>query len=136
MINFDEMFTHDILSFIKTFGYTIQSGDNHLIEFIINKVCAEIKNECNVLVIPDGLRQVALYMVSGEFLFFKKRSGQLTGFNFEACAAVKQIQEGDTSVTFAVNEGVNTPEQKFDAIIEFLRESGKGQLVAYRKLKW
>ena len=63
-----------------------------------------------------------------------KNLGQLDGFDLEA--AVKQITEGDTSVTFAVGEGSQTPEQRLDRLIAGLLEGRKDELYRYRRFVW
>ena len=67
-------------------GFTIQKVENH------------INNSCNTASMPDGLYEVAVERVCGEYLFAKKQSGQLEGFDLDA--AVKQVATGDTSVSF------------------------------------
>lgn len=47
----------------------------------------------------------------------------------------KQIQEGDTSVTYAV-DGVTSPEKRFDNLINFLMTGRDDELVKYRRLAW
>lgn len=53
-------------------------------------------------------------MAAGQYLQAKKAAGclEMEGINLEPVA--KQIQEGDTSVSFAVGEGSLTPEQRLD----------------------
>jgi hypothetical protein len=114
----------------------MQDGDDWLLGFCIQKVENSIKNECNVSSIPSGLKKVASQMVVGEFLFAKKGIGQLQGLNINIDAAIKQIQEGDTNVTFAFGNGSMTPEQRLDSLIAYLMVSGKSQFVRYRRLKW
>ena len=76
----------------------------------------------------------AVYICAGQYLKIKKEAGLLEGFDFEA--TVKQIQEGDTSITFAIGEGDNTPEQRFDSLISYLMSSGKSGIAKYRRLVW
>ena len=40
-------------------------------------------------------------------------------------AAVKQVQTGDTNITFAIGQGSMTPEQRLDSLIAYLRTRGK-----------
>jgi hypothetical protein len=58
----------------------------------------------------------------------------LTGF--DVSAAVKSIQEGDTSVTFAFCSGDLTPEKRLDLLISYLKGDESGTLASYRKLQW
>lgn len=125
-----------VIKRLASFGFTISAGDGWALDFIIQKVENHIRDSCNIRDIPEELFEVEVDMVVGEFLQGKKSSGRLDGFEFEAEAAVKQIQEGDTSVTFALGEGSLTPEQRVDRLIEALLSGGRGQLVAHRRIQW
>lgn len=50
--------------------------------------------------------------------------------------AVKQIQEGDTNIAFAVGEGSKTGEQRLDIFINYLKSYGKTELMRHRRIKW
>jgi len=135
------MMLEDVTARLASFGYIVTEADAWVLGFIIQKVENHIKNDCGVydsvtktIVIPDGLHQIAVDMVVGEFLFSKKSTGQLTGFNLDA--AIKQIQEGDTNITYAIGSGDSTPEQRLDALISYLLNYGKNELVSYRCIKW
>lgn len=126
----------DIEKRLESLGYTLNDSDKWMIEFMLEKVTNTIKNDCNVSAIPEGLHQIAVDMVCGEFLFAKKQSGQLGGFNVELSSAIlKQTQSGDTNVVFAF-DGIQTPEQRLDAVIKYLMNYGRGQFASYRRLKW
>ncbi len=125
-----------ILERIESFGYSVNmQSDSFPIAFAIEKVENYVKNNCNVTVIPDGLKSVVIDRVCGEFLFAKNQIGGLDEtFNIET--AVKQIQTGDTNVTFAIGEGSQTPEQRLNNLITYLIAKGEGEFVCYRKVKW
>jgi hypothetical protein len=126
----------DIKQRLESLGYTFDVADEWVLNFLIEKVTNTIKNECNVTAIPEGLNQVAVDMVCGEFLLMKKGSGQLDGFNVDLNTAVlKQVQEGDTNVVFAVDQTASA-EQRLDALIYYLMNYGKNQFITYRRLKW
>ena len=97
---------------LKSFGYEWQDGDDITLHFSVQKVENTIKNDCNVLAIPDGLMNIAIDMAAGEFLTTKKTFSpdSIAGLDFDA--AVKQIQIGDTNTVFAVGEGSLTAEQR------------------------
>jgi hypothetical protein len=120
----------DVISRLAAFGYAVTDADMWLINFIIGKVAETIKNECNVDEVPDGLRYVAVDMVCGEFLLAKQGSGQELGIDVEA--AVKQIKEGDTQITYAIPDNSVT----LDGLIDILRNGGRGQFAACRRFKW
>lgn len=124
----------DVTKRLASFGYEVTEADTWVLGFIIQKVENYIKDNCNVDVVPEGLHQIAVDMAVGEFLLGKKSTGQLTGFNLEA--AIKQIQEGDTTVTFAYGDGDSTPEKRLDGLISYLMTYGKGSFASYRCVKW
>lgn len=115
-------------------GYKLQTGEDWLLAFCEQKVTVEIKNACNLSAIPEGLTEIAIQAVAGEFLFAVKNAGRLTGFNLNLDFALKTLQEGDTTTTFAVERSL-TPEQRLDALISGLLV-GRKQYVSYRCLKW
>lgn len=121
---------------LAALGYTFKDGDEMLLNFAIQKVTSTIKNDCNVPEVPGGLESMAIDMAAGEFLFAKKTysPNDITGLDLEA--AVKQIQTGDTNVTFALGAGSSTPEQRFDAFVNYLLNYGRDQFSVYRKIKW
>ncbi len=124
----------DVTKRLESFGYEVTEADNWMIEFLIQKIENSIKTDCNINTIPEELHEIAVDMVVGEFLLNKKSRGQLEGFDLEA--AVKQIHEGDTSVTFAIGDGSKTPEERLDELILYLMNYGKGKFAAYRCIKW
>lgn len=118
------------------FGYEMREGDEFALVFAFKKVEDTIKNLCNVSSVPEGLEHIAVDMTVGEFLFTKKTFApdSLKGINLDY--AVKQIKLGDTDVSFTVGTGSLTPEQRLDSFIAYLRNGLRGQLTAFRKLRW
>lgn len=121
---------------LRSFGYEIQDGDEALLDFCIQKVENTIKNDCNVPAIPDGLLNAAVDMAVGELLTAKKTFApdSITGLDLEA--AVKQIQTGDTNVTFATGEGSWTTEQRLNNFLSYLLTYGKEQFSCFRRIRW
>ena len=121
---------------LESFGYTFKDGDEMLLNFSIQKAASTIKNDCNVPEVPDGLESIAIDMAVGEFLFAKKTysPNDIAGLDLET--AVKQIQTGDTNITFALGAGSSTPEQRFDTFVNYLLSYGRDQFSVYRKIKW
>ena len=124
----------DVKERLASFGYQVTEADSWMLTFLIQKVENYIKNITNLSTIPEGLDNVAVDMVVGEFLLNKKSIGGLTGFDLEA--AIKQIQEGDTSITYAIGEGDLTPEKRLDNLINYLLTHGERELLSYRCVKW
>lgn len=133
----DEEFIEKILQRLVSFGYKPSEADSWMITFCMQKVENHIKNSCNISEIPDGLIEIEIDRICGEFLFSKKQSGQLNADNgFDVDMAIKQVQAGDTNVTFAVGEGSETLETKLNALISYLMNFGEGDFVCYRQIKW
>jgi hypothetical protein len=124
----------DVKSRLESLGIEINVNDDALINFSIEKITNHIKSQTNLKLIPQGLNEVAIDMVVGEFLFLKKSMGQLSIETIDFSAFAKQVQDGDTNVTFAV-EANSTPEAKFDAMVDYLR-GGDTNLKTYRVLSW
>ena len=123
-----------VLNRLESLGYTLKETDDWMISFSVQKVENTIKNECNADSIPDGLLQIAVDMICGEFLFTLKQSGQLDDFDLDA--ALKTVQTGDTTVTFAVDQGSMTVEQRLNNLLSFLMNNGRSEFICYRKIRW
>ena len=127
-----ESFYEAVLKRLVSFGYTLKEDDSWLICFAIQKVENHIKNSCNTTDVPDGLFNVAVDMVCGEFLFTKKQTGQLEIADLDFDGAFTSIKEGDTQVNF----GGSSDEEKFDQMVNYLLHHGEGDFVCYRKIRW
>lgn len=135
--NTDEEFIKKILQRLISFSYTPSEADSWMITFCMQKVENHIKNSCNISEIPDELKEIEIDRICGEFLFSKKQTNQLNADNgFDVEMAIKQVQAGDTNVTFAVGEGSETLETKLNALISYLMNFGEGDFVCYRQIKW
>jgi len=127
----------DIIKRLASLGYTFnEDRDGWVIGFLVDKVTNTIKNETNLTEIPEGLHQIAVDMVCGEFLKAKKASGDLGGFEIDLDSAMlKQKSQGDTSFSFAVDK-MQSAEERLDTVIDHLLNYGKPQFLAFRRLKW
>ncbi len=121
-----------IVKRLEGLGYTAQPDDAWLIDFCKLKAENHILNTCNIISVPDGLTEIMVDMVCGEFLFCKKQAGQL-GDSFVLETAVKSVQQGDTNVTF---DGSQSPESRLDSLLAHLRQGHMGDLLCYRKIRW
>lgn len=126
----------DVTARLASLGYTVVQADTWILNFIIDKVKNHIKSSCNLSTIPTALHEIAVDMVVGNFLFEKKAVDADSLIGFDLDAVVKQIQEGDTSVTYAIGEGSKTPEQRLDAVITWLMTYGEKDFAAYRCIAW
>lgn len=127
-----ESFYEAVLKRLVSFGYTLKEDDSWLICFAMQKVENHIKNSCNTTDVSDGLFNVAVDMVCGEFLFTKKQTGQLEIADLDFDGAFTSIKEGDTQVNF----GGSSDEEKFDQMVNYLLHHGEGDFVCYRKIRW
>lgn len=113
------------------------SEDDALLSFILSSVEERLKNVTNLDVIPEGLHQMAAELAAGEYLRVKKGSGQLNITSIDlSAAAVKQLKEGDTDISFAIGEGSQTPEQRLDNLIAYLTRDRQNEIYRYRRLVW
>lgn len=122
-----------VAEFLAALGVT-GAADDPLLDLVINQVQLRIENLTNLQELPEGLIGLAVQMAVGEYLRMEKSTGQLTGFDLDA--AVKQIREGDTTVSFAIGEGSATPEQRLDALISTLTKAPMEEISRYRRLVW
>lgn len=121
---------------LGAFGYEVKDSDEMLLSFSVQKAENTVKNECNVLQVPEGLFNIAVDMAVGEFLLAKKTFAPDDIAGLDLDITVKQIQQGDTNTVFAVGEGSQTAEQRLDTLIQHLLTGGREQFSCYRRLRW
>lgn len=119
-----------------SFGYEPEHEDEFALAFSVQKVENTIKNNCGTSSVPEGLMNIAVDMAAGEFLTAKKTFSPDAIAGLDLDLAVKQIQTGDTNVTYAIGDGSLTSEQRFDSFINYLLNYGKDEFSCYRKIKW
>ena len=122
-----------VINRLGWFGYEVVHSDLLTIKFIIKKIENKVKIDCNIDEIPEELNNVLVDMVVGNFFIEKKTfdPDSLKSINFES--VIKQIQEGDTNITFSDNS--KTPEQRFDELINYLINK-EYDFSCYRKIRW
>lgn len=122
---------------LQALGVTISSEPGNLdvvlLPFSIEKVTNHIKAKTNQTDIPEGLQEVAIDMVIGDFLYAKKSMGILDVESLNLDVPEKSIQDGDTSVEYAVND--NTPETRFETFLLTLRHN-EVDFAHYKRLRW
>lgn len=123
-----------VIERLAMFGYTATEADYNHIDFELTKILNYTKNYCNITEIPEILDPRIIDRVCADFLYYKKNSGQLEGFDYET--VIKQIKEGDTTVTYAVGQGEDTPENRFDAFVKQLERGYDKWITPWRKLRW
>lgn len=128
------VFNEDIIKRLKQLGYTVNEADYDQIDFELNKILNYTLNFCNIKVIPNVLDPRIIDRVCCDFLYYKKNSGNLDGFNYDA--VVKSIKEGDTTITYAVGQGEDTPENRFDSFVKTLERGFDKWLTPHRRIRW
>ena len=115
-------------------GYKTNEDDYAQIDFELNKILDYVMNYCNITIIPNILDKRIIDRVCSDFLYYKKNSGSLQGFNYDA--VIKSIREGDTQIQYAVGQGEDTPENRFDAFVRNLERGFDKWLCPHRRLRW
>lgn len=105
-----------------------------LLHTVVSNVEYRVLNETNTaLPMTEELESIAVYSAVGEYLQCKKVCGQLTGIDLTP--QVKQLQEGDTSIQYAIGTGNLTPEQRLEQMIDWFQKRGR-ELYKFRRLVW
>ena len=124
-----------IIDRLDQLGYVADESDYNQIDYELNKIKNYvINNFTRTPEISETLDPRIIDRVCGEFLYYKKNSGSLEGFNYDA--VIKSIKEGDTTLTYAVGQGEDTPENRFDSFVKSLERGFDKWCVPWRKLKW
>lgn len=124
----------NVIDRLIQFGYVPTTEDYAQIDFEMQWVINYVKNYCNITDIPEILDVRIIDRICSFYLFNKKNSGQLTGFDYEP--AIKQLKEGDTTIAYAVGQGEDTPENRFDALVKQLERGFDKWITPYRRLRW
>ena len=123
-----------IIERLKMLGYVASTADNDHIDYELNKILNYVKNYCNITTIPEILDPRIIDRVCSDFLYYKKNSGSMEGFNYDA--VIKSVKEGDTTITYAVGQGEDTPENRFDAFVKALERGFDKWITPHRRIRW
>ena len=126
--------TEMVVQRLAMFGYFPTEDDMPHVEFELNLVLDYVKNYCNITEIPEILDRRIVDRVCSSYLFNKKNTGTLTGFDYDA--VIKQIKEGDTTIHYAVGQGEDTPENRFDSFVKQLERGFDKWITPHRRLRW
>ena len=124
----------EVINRLKHLGYVASEMDYEHIDYELNKTKKYVLNYCNITEIPEILYPRIIDRVCSDFLYFKKNSGALKGFNYDA--VIKSIKEGDTQIQYAVGQGEDTPENRFDSFVKQLERGFDKWLTPWRRLRW
>ena len=120
-----------VLKRLDSFGYEAKEEDIFVIGFSVQKVENNIKNDCNITEIPEGLANTAVDMACGEILDTLYRTGKLDVESIALDGAIASVSLGDATVSFDNNNSGT-----FTALINTLKGSGRGEFACYRQIKW
>jgi hypothetical protein len=119
---------------LSQLGYEVTEQDAGQVDFELWKILNYVMNYCNISIIPHRLDYRIIDRVCAEFLFYKKNSGQLEGFDYDT--VIKRITEGDTTIQYATGQGEDTPENRFDSFVKQLERGFDKWLTHFRCIKW
>ena len=81
--------------------------------------------------LPEDAEAIVVDIAAGEYLLWRQGKGDLDGF--EAEYAIRQMSQGDTSITYAVaNEGMNSTEM----LIQRLLNPPEAVINRWRRIRW
>lgn len=124
----------NVIKRLEQLGYNATESDFSQIDYELELTLNYVKNYCNITTIPEILDLRIIDKVCGSFLYYKKNSGSLEGFNYDA--VIKSIKEGDTTLTYAVGQGEDTPENRFDSFVKSLERGFDKWITPHRRLRW
>ena len=81
--------------------------------------------------LPEALESAVVDRAAGEYLLLRRSAGRLAEFEQEE--VVRQISQGDTSITYAVEFGQVSP---LDALIARLMTPPETLLREWRRFRW
>ena len=120
---------------LEQLGYTVnEETDEEHIDYELQAETNYTLNYCNITEIPEIVTPKLIDRVCSQFLYYKKNSGSLDGFNYDN--VIKSIKEGDTTITYAVGQGEDTPENRFDSFVKNLERGYDKWLTPHRRLRW
>ena len=124
----------NIIDRLAQLGYKATQADGEAIDFELKEVTNYTLNYCNITEVPEIVEPRLIDRVCSYFLYYKKNSGSLEGFNYDA--VIKELKEGDTTIKYAVGQGEDTPENRFDAFVKKLELSYDKWITPHRRLRW
>lgn len=122
----------NLIGLLKSIHYEVKDDDNWLIDYLLKEIENDILNFCNIKELPEQLRYILVRRVAGRFLLAKISSNGL-GESFDYSTAVKEIREGDVSISYA--DGADY-KSIFITQVSAMASFGEDELIGFRRLKW
>lgn len=107
--------------------------DSARANYALASAIGRVKNLTNLSGLPEGLDHVVIRIAAGEYLDMIFLGGLVN--TAAVPALVKEIREGDATVTFAASDGASGP-QLLAALIDGLKNGYKDEIYRYRRLLW
>ena len=127
---------HAVIDLLGALGIESGQKDLALLNWALDEAENYAKYELNIF--GDTLHELEAPLASlsaGEYLKAKRALEPEAFENLDLTPAIKRIEVGDTNTEF-VSDSVQSAEQRFDLLTEYLIKSGKSKLQGYRRLKW
>ncbi len=118
---------------LKSFGYEVTEEDSLALTFGIEKVAQSIRNECNQPEVPQELEYVHIDWVCSDFLGTKYSFGLLNLDSLDLGGVLTSVTEGDVSISF---DNALSDDARFQMMLKQLNETGKDELLCFRRLRW
>ena len=120
---------------IKSIGYAYdETSESALLDFCANAEEQRLLNDTWQDELPSGLSYVLAYRTAGNFLSMKYAVGSkfdTDGANLDTLEGVKEIREGDTTVTKFDETSIS---ERIRRLIRDWQEYGKRDIARYRRL--
>ena len=126
-----------VISRLGQLGITIEENDRDVVQFELDLILDYTVNYCNFsdrTEIPSILDKRIIDRVCSEYLMKQKNDGLLDGFNYDAF--IKTIKEGDTQITFGNESDADTPENRFNSLVNYMQRGYDKWISQWRKLRW
>lgn len=117
---------------LQSLAYEVSKNEEVALNFALEKNIASMLLFTNQEVLPANLEVFLIDRVCGDFLYGFLKTGALDE-KFDIETAAKSVQAGDTTVTF--DTSIST-EQRLQALIEDLQNSGESEILCLRKMLW
>lgn len=119
-----------IQQLLKAYNVELKETDESLIFMLVEEVEEEIKNFCNIKLVPQELHTVVVRRVCGHFLDIKDLSQNESQENY---GEIKAMTLGDYRME--VDTGIDKEKIKIKAKeVESLKKYGNEMLYKYRRL--
>lgn len=126
-----------VMSRLGQLGVTIDETDRATIQFELDLILDYTVNYCNFsdrTEIPTILDKRIIDRVCSEYLMKQKNAGLLDGFDYDAF--IKVIKEGDTQIQYGNSSDSETPESRFNDLVNYLQRGFDKWISVHRRLRW